>query len=261
MASFFPWMGGKSRVAGRLCQLLPEHRCYAEVFAGAANLLFVKPPSKVEVLNDINSELITLFRVVRFHPREFIRELMFVTQNRIDFMDFKAQPGLTDIQKAARAWFVMKTAFGGKGGTSHPDFGYGTTGRGRFRRTAFTAVRRCHKRLDGVYIENLDFADCIRRYDRPHTVFYCDPPYMETGGYKIHFNNDDHSRLADMLGSLKGKFLLTANDHPKIRALYKKFPKLKVKVKYSVARDVKAKGRERIELVIANYPLPKRWRK
>ena len=67
-------MGGKSNQAARLCQLLPDHRCYAEVFAGAANLLFAKPRSKVEVLNDINSELINLFRVVRFHPREFIAD-------------------------------------------------------------------------------------------------------------------------------------------------------------------------------------------
>jgi len=259
MGSFIPWMGGKSKIAKRLSDLLPEHGCYVEVFAGAANLLFVKQPSKTEVLNDINAELVTLFRVVRFHPREFIRELMFMTQNRIDFMDYKAQPGLTDIQKAARSWFIMKTAFGGKGCTSHPDFGYGTMGKAHLRRTVLSAVRRCHKRLDGVYVENLDFADCIRRYDRPHTAFYCDPPYMETGGYKIPFKNSDHGRLAHILRNIKGKFLLTINNHPKIRALYKQFPRLNVKVKYSVARDVKAKDRDRTELVIANYPLLRRW--
>jgi len=259
MGSFFPWMGGKSKIAKRLCQLLPEHECYVEVFAGAANLFFVKEKSKVEAINDINSELINLFRVVRWHPREFIRELPFSTQNRIDFMDYKRQSGLTDIQKAVRAWFIMKTAFGGKGGTSHPDFGYGTTGKAHFRRAAFTAVRRCHKRLDGVYIENLDFVDCIQRYDRPHTVFYCDPPYMETGGYKAHFSNDDHGRLAHILGNIKGKFLLTVNDHAKIRKLYKGLPRLKVNVTYSISRDKSRKARERTELVIANYPLPKRW--
>jgi len=74
MSSFFAWMGGKSKMAKRLSQLLPEHRCYVEVFAGAANLLFIKDRAKTEVLNDINSELVNLFRVVRHHPREFISE-------------------------------------------------------------------------------------------------------------------------------------------------------------------------------------------
>lgn len=259
MRSIFPYVGGKHRVAKKLIGLFAEHQCYVELFAGAANLLFVKEKSKVEVLNDINSELINLFRVVRWHPREFICELVFVTQNRTEFIDYRGQPGLTDIQKAARSWFIMRTAFGGKGGTTHPAFGYGTAGRAHFRRAAFSAVRRCHKRLDGVYIENLDFADCIRRYDRPHTVFYCDPPYLDSADYKAPFELGDHQRLANILKSLKGKFLLSINNHPKIRALYKGLPRLKVKVKYSIARDKSSKARDRTELLIANYPLPKRW--
>ena len=259
MSSFFPWMGGKSKVAKRLCELLPEHVCYVEVFAGAANLLFVKDKSKVEAINDINAELINLFRVVRSHRREFMRELMLVTQSRDVFTDYRSQPGITDIQRAARSYFIMKAAFGGKGGTSHPAFGYGTTGRARFCRNMFSAVNRCHKRLDGVYIENLPFEDCIRRYDRPHTVFFCDPPYLDVGGYKEQFRPADHDRLAAILTGIKGKFLLTINDHPKIRALYKNFHRLKVKVRYSISRDKSMKARERTELVIANYPLPKRW--
>lgn len=259
MSSLFPWMGGKSKTAKRLCQLLPEHKCYVEVFAGAANLLFVKEKSKTEVLNDINSELVNLFRVVRWHPREFIKELFFSTQSRINFTDYRSQPGLTDIQKAARSWFIMKTAFGGLGGTTHPVFGYGTTGKAPFHRSAFGVVRRYHKRLDGVYIENLDFTDCIRRYDRPHTVFYCDPPYLDAPGYKAVFTADNHRRLAAILKSIKGKFLLSINNHPKIRSLYRGLPRLKVKVKYSVSRDKSSKARDRTELVIANYPLPKQW--
>jgi len=259
MSSFFPWMGGKSRMAKRLCELLPEHQCYVELFAGAANVLFVKEKSKTEVLNDINNEIVNLFRIVRFHPREFINELLLVTQSRVEFQDYRMQVGLTDVQKAARSWFIMKTAFGGLGGTTHPAFGYGTVGKAHFRRSAFAAIRRCHKRLDGVYLENIDFAECIRRYDRPHTVFYCDPPYLELSKYKADFTLEDHRRLVNALKGLKGKFLLSINDHPVIRSLYKGYPRLRVKVKYSVSRDKSPKARDRTELVIANYPLPKRW--
>jgi len=256
MSSFFAWQGGKSKVAARLCRMLPAHQCYVELFAGAANLLFIKPKSKVEVINDINSELINLFRIVRWHPREFINELALVTRGRIEFADFRSQPGLTDIQKAARSYFIMKTAFGGKGGTTHPAFGYGTTGRAHFCRSAFAAVNRCHKRLDGVYIENLDFADCIHRYDRQYTVFYCDPPYLESSDYKNRFELKEHRRLAAVLEMIRGKFLLSINNHPEIRHLYKGYPRLKVKVKYSISRDKSPAARDRTELLIANYPLP-----
>ncbi len=257
--SFFPWQGGKSNTAAKLCQLLADHKCYVELFAGAANLLFAKPRSKTEVINDANNELTNLFRIVRFHRREFLREISLMTHNRQTFTDYRSQPGLTDIQKAARSFFIIKTAFGGKGGTTHPAFGYGTTGRAHFSRRACTSINRCHKRLDGVYIENLDFADCIKRYDRPWTVFFCDPPYLDSADYKAPFDMTDHQRLAKTLKAIKGKFLLTINDHPTIRKLYEGLPTKKINVKYSISRDKTAKARDRSELVIANYPLPRRW--
>ncbi len=259
MSSLFPWMGGKSRMAKRLAKLLPDHTCYVEAFSGAANLLFAKDRSRSEVINDINSEIVNLFRIAHWHPRELIRELAFVLHSRKDYKAYRSQPGITDIQRAARTWFRLRTSFGGRGGTKSPAFGYGVTGLFGFRRNAFGLLRKCHKRLNGVTIENLDFADCLRRYDRPETVFYCDPPYFETGGFVDDFKAEDHVRLARLLQKIKGKFLLSINNHPEIRKLYKGLPRLKVKVKYSVSLDKSPKARDREELIIANYPLPKRW--
>lgn len=255
MSSFFPWMGGKSKVAKRLASLLPEHSCYVELFAGAANLLFAKEKSKSEVLNDVNSELINLFRIVRWHSRAFIDELQFITHSRDEFDDCKNKQGLTDIQRAARSWFVMKTAFGGKGGTNSPHFGYGTLGKGRFRRSAFSTVRTCHKRLDGVIIENRDFEDIIGRYDRKYTAFFCDPPYWQATAYKTPFRWSDHERLAKSLAKIKGKFLLTINEHKDIKKLYKGFNTRRVPITYSI---MKGSTKRVHELVIANYSLPKR---
>ena len=90
-------MGGKSRQAKRLCQLFPDHKCYVEVFSGAANVLFTKQRSGTEVINDINSELVNLFRVARCHHREFVRQLSLLTHSRKVFNDYKSQTGLTDI--------------------------------------------------------------------------------------------------------------------------------------------------------------------
>lgn len=254
---FFAWMGGKFRIAHRLAAILPEHSCYVEVFAGAANLLFTKEPGKTEVVNDFNNELINLFRVVKYHPREFILELRDFLHSRQCFLDYKDQPGLTDIQRAARFWFITKTAFGGKGGTGCANFGYGTSGKSKLKRSVFSDVRRCHKRLDGVIIECLDFRDILTRYDRDYTLFFCDPPYLETASYKVEFGEADHADLAGLLAGIKGKFLLTINDHPKIRRLYKGFEVRPYSINYSLMRDQKNKSFG--ELLIANYPLPKQW--
>ncbi len=251
--SFFPWMGGKSKLARRIVSVMPDHTCYVEVFCGAANILFAKPRSRSEIINDINGDLVTLFRVVRYHRRAFLQELRYVTHSRREFADFRRQPGLTDIQRAARFYMILKAAFGGKGGTPDCHFGYGTTGRGRFNRTSLAALNQCHKRLDGVFVEHLDFADLVPRYDRPHTCFYCDPPYLDTAGYQADFGADRHAQLAAILRGIQGKFLLSINDHPAIRKLYKGCTIRTLSVKYSVSRKKTPDATDRRELLIANY--------
>jgi DNA adenine methylase len=250
-------MGGKTKMLNRLLAVIPQHGCYVELFAGAANLLFVKESAGCEVINDVNGDLVGLFRVVKYHRREFLRELLFVTHSRREFSDFKQQPGLTDIQKAARFYLILKACFGGKGGTACSSFGYGTTGRARFNRISLAAVHRCHKRLAGVIVEQLDFADCIKRYDRPYTFFYCDPPYIGTAGYQADFSLDDHARLAKALSVIKGKFLLSINDCSQANKIYGKFRTRRLTTTYTVCRDKSEDAqKDRNELLISNYLLP-----
>jgi DNA adenine methylase len=248
-------MGGKTAIADKIALLIPGHACFVEVFAGSAALFFAKPRSRVEVLNDINSEIVNLFRVVQYHRREFIRELSHAVHARKVFEDFKAQPGLTDIQRAARYFFILKTAFGGKGGTSNPPFGYGIIKFRGWSRRYLATVSRIRRRLEGVTVECLDFADCIQRYDRPTTFFYLDPPYIETAQYRETFDEDDHRRLARALTKIRGKFLLSINDHPLARGLYRDLQTVAIPVAYSVSRDKSEAARRRTELLIANYPI------
>ena len=69
-----PWIGGKRRLARHILPLFPAHGCYVEPFCGAAALYFMKDPAKAEVLNDINGELVNLYRVVQHHLEEFLRQ-------------------------------------------------------------------------------------------------------------------------------------------------------------------------------------------
>jgi len=128
-----------------------------------------------------------------------------------------------------------------------------------FRRSVYSLIRQCHRRLNGVFIENLDFETCIKKYDRKHTLFYCDPPYLHTSGYKYSFTIDDHKRLAELLKNIKGKFLLSINDHPEIRKMYKGMTIKELTVKYSISLDKRPSASRRKELLVANYPLPRKF--
>ncbi len=176
----------------------------------------------MEVINDINGDLVTFYRCVRFHQDPLLTELEFVLNSRKEFFDFRDQPGLTDIQRSSRWFFRNKNCFGGANMNS---FGVGTAGGGSAshgsRAARMEAIRALSHRLDRVCIEHLDWQHCLRLYDRPGTFFFVDPPYTgcKADAYKA-WTNTDVQILHDRLFSLKGKWLLTLNDTPAIRAIF-----------------------------------------
>lgn len=111
-----PWIGGKRRLADRIIPQFPAHKCYVEVFAGGAALYFMRPPADVEVINDVNGELINLYRVVKNHLEEFVRQFKYALSSRDVFKWLLQTPPhtLTDIQRAARFFYLQQQAFGGK---------------------------------------------------------------------------------------------------------------------------------------------------
>ncbi|WP_197465946.1 DNA adenine methylase, partial [Chromobacterium sp. F49] len=126
-APIVPWIGGKRRLAKHILPLFPEHTCYVEPFCGAAALYFLKEPAKVEVINDVNGELVNLYRVVRHHMEEFVRQFKWSLTSRQIFKWLQITPEetLTDIQRAARFFYLQKMAFGGK--VDGQSFGTATT--------------------------------------------------------------------------------------------------------------------------------------
>lgn len=97
------------------------------------------------------------------------------------------------------------------------------------------------ERLRNTYIENLNFEEIIKKYDRLHTFFFCDPPYFETKGYKDKFTEEHHIKLRDLLRNVEDKFLLTINDHKQVREWYKGFNIIEAEVGYSVCKDDKGR--------------------
>jgi DNA adenine methylase len=254
-------MGGKSLLAEKIVARMPEHECYCEVFAGAAWLLFRKEESKVEIINDINVDLVRLYRVIKNHLDEFIRYLRWIVVARDEFERFKIEKPetLTDIQRAVRFFFLLKTGYGSR--MVNPTFNVSAS-----RPSSLNLLRieeelsAVHLRLARVYIENRPYADVIQRFDRPESFFYLDPPYYGCEDYygKGIFSKDDFAKLRDLLTGLKGKFILSINDTPEIRRLFKGFRMEKVQTIYSVSKE----GKKRVsELLISNFsPLNKRGR-
>jgi DNA adenine methylase len=213
-----------------------------------------KEESEVEIINDINSDLVTLYRVIKLHLDEFIRYLRWLLVSRDEFARFRAeQPEtLTDIQRAVRFYYLLRNGYSSR--IPAPSFTIST-----FRRPNFNLLRieeelsMVHLRLARVYIENLPYERVLERFDRPHTFFYLDPPYYgcEDDYGKNIFSREDFTRLPGLLGNLAGKFILSINDVPEIRQLFGGFRIQEVDTTYLVAGKY---GKKKVtELLIKNY--------
>lgn len=243
-------MGGKSKLRKTIIEMIPEHTCYIELFFGAGWVYFGKELSKVEVINDIDKELINFFKMIKYHAPEVERMLQYEFSGRDIFEEYKNYTieSLTEINRAVRFLYLIIQSFASKG--NH--YGYAAAGKPSQHIFYKDELKEVRERMKNTYVENLSFEKIIEKYDRDYSFFFCDPPYFETAGYSTDFGRKEHLLLREKLINLKGKFLLTINDHPEVREWYKDFNIKEVKVNYSVSREKEARGKYN-ELIITNY--------
>lgn len=245
-----PWIGGKRRLANVILSKFGEHSCYVEPFAGAGAIFFAKEPSEVEVINDVNGELVNLYRVVQHHLEEFVRQFKWSLSSRqvYEWQQASAPESLTDIQRAARFFYLQKLAFGGK--VDGQVFGSATTSRPRLNLLRIEEdLSQAHLRLQGTYVEHLSWERVVEKYDRPHSLFYLDPPYWQTEGYGVDFPFDHYERMADIAKSSDGAIIISINDHPDIRRVFDGLYLESIGLKYTVGGG---KGIDAKELLIWN---------
>ena len=249
-----PWFGGKKYLAKLIAARIAAipHRCYAEPFCGMGGVFLRRNTRpKSEILNDINGEIVNLFRVLRDHPDAL--EACFGTciAAREEFIRLLSTPPetLTDIRRAARWAWLQRMSFGGKPahlatpGQMAADVHHPARLRGpRMARL----IRAAHARLEGVHIERLDWQVFIPRYDRPFTLFYLDPPYHghESDYGRGVFAPADFARLAAMLRGIRGRFIMSINDTPQIRALFDWADLEEVETRYSANARANRRVRE-----------------
>lgn len=247
-----PYIGGKRRIARHLIALMPPHRTYVEPFAGGAHVFFQKPASPLEVLNDIDDEIVNFLRTCQRHPLELARLLKFAPASRRIFVDYQQQPtaGLTEIERAARFFYLQKNAWGGR--YRRQNFRYAITHSPNYTPSHLPKrLLEVAARLERVQLEALSYETALEQYDRPTTLFYCDPPYVDLQLYRHNFSDAQFVDLAHRLSRLKGKFLLSINDCQKARDWFAPFEIRPVRFTYTALKHPRAFT----ELIVANYPL------
>lgn len=276
----FAYLGGKSRIAPEIAGLLPSHDIYLEPFFGSGAVLFAKPPSRHEVVNDLNGDIACFFRVLRSQASELERVCRLTPYSRAEYDQARLEPSddLPDLERARRWWVRVNQSFAK---TARRNTGWSRTIAQSHSAPATIANRlarfaACAERLADVMIECTDAFDLIHdlgtnaRADR--TLIYLDPPYLadtrrttETGAgtsagkdYEIDMGHvTDHMRLAELLCSIDAAVVLSGYPSPLYDELYKGWFRHEIKVVAPTGRKVG--GREhredRVEVLWANRPL------
>lgn len=220
------YVGGKKILAASLVERIERvpHGVYAEPFVGMGGIFLRRRfAPKCEAINDLSGDVATFFRVLQNHYQAFMDMLRWQLASRAEFDRLMGldPEHLTDLQRAARFLYLQANAFGGKVAGRH--FRVDTSGPARFDPARLQPLLEAvHDRLGGVFVERLDWGDFLARYDRPETLFVVDPPYWGCEGYygAGMFTRADFERLAGALKGLRGRFILTLNDRPEVRALF-----------------------------------------
>lgn len=251
----FGWVGGKTKLASDIIDLIPQdHNIYIEVFGGAGSVLYQKEPSKLEVFNDINSELINLHRAIRNNPQSLSMYLndLFISREIFDDIKKRKLKPRNNIEAAAFYFYQLVQSFGSKG----DNFAMNAKS-GRKPKNIYRDFKKISDRLKGVTIENMSFSKLIPLYDKEDAFFYIDPPYVATESYYKNtggFGIKEHEQLAELLSKVKGRFLLSYNDSVIVRELYKGFNIRTTKeINYTLGANKHKREKKVSEVFITNY--------
>jgi len=262
------YMGGDSRILWLLAKLVPFHRVYVEVFGGSGVFLLSKPRSEKEVYNDIDSNLVNLFEVLRTRHREFIersRKLVWSRELYYRFLKLLQGGGGDPVERAVAYMYVMRASVNGIFGTGFAPF------KNAAAEPPVELIEKIHRRINhgNFVIESLDFREVIRKYDSRDTFFYLDPPHLYVATeankdyYAEKFTDKDYMDMLSLLERIEGKFLVKQS--MRVPALLNwaeehGYNVLRVQLKKS-ARAVSNKEAGTYDLYfIANYRLPREVR-
>lgn len=218
MKAILKYPGGKWRIAEWIISHFPEHKVYVEPFFGSGAVFFKKSPSYLETINDIDGNIVNLFRVCREQPEELARAISLTPFSRQEYEESYSICG--DAVERARRTLVRY----------HQSFGTSNSSKKSWRNVQTYGGPRCAtmwndlpeiiqascSRLKEAQIEKIDGIELIRRYNSPDTLIYCDPPYVpslrKSNMYSCEMSETKHIELLKALLKCDAKIILSGYD-------------------------------------------------
>ena len=261
------WYGGKFYIVDEILKYMPKHYCYVEPFFGSGQVFFKKPKAMVEVINDIDLNIYSFFKVLANESlfNEFIKKVYLLYAHRKIFEEQKqVMKEDSIIDKAVVFFYRVHLGFNAKVYCNSY-----ATGTERNKAMSLNAAKRrlffAHERLRDVFVECKDWKEIVKQYDSANTFIYLDPPYIQDtrktfNDYKYELSNEQHQELVDILLSLKSKVMLSGYANPIYEKLEQQgWTRIDIDT-YCWTINSKYKNGvkdKRIESLWINYQLPK----
>jgi DNA adenine methylase len=256
------YYGGKQNMLCHILPLIPEHKAYTEAFAGGAALYFAKPPSEVEIINDTNGELVNFYWCLQ-NRFELLRAKVLATLHSRKQHGFAAHVYAHPqyFSRVRRAWAVWMLSMTGFSSRLDAVYGYGkkdnsVSKKVLNRKRLFTDEIR--QRIELAQIECTDALRVISSRDTLDTFHYVDPPYFNSDcGHYGGYMQGDFERLLQLLGRVRGKFLLSSYDSDVLATAVAAHGWQQRRIEQTLAVDGRhmRKGRTKVEVLTANYEL------
>ena len=219
MKAILKYPGGKWRIAEWIISFFPKHKVYVEPYFGSGACFFNKQPSYIETINDIDGNVVNLFRVCRDYPEELAKAINLTPFSRDEFISCNT-PSDNPIEQARRTLVRYHQSFGTSNSSKNSWRNVQTYGGPRCA-TMWNClpeiIVNCCERLKEAQIENTDALTLIERYNNENTLIYCDPPYLQElrkkNMYKHEMNNEQHIELLKVLKASKSKIILSGYDN------------------------------------------------
>ena len=260
------WVGGKHKVANKLISMVPEHDGYAEVFFGGGALFFKKPKVGFNAVNDLNSNLTTMYEVMRDKPEKFWHYAHYflyardIFEHCVEKYKTEEWKELGDVQRAVMFYFMIRVAYNNNvnAGYLSKDQEYGIY-------DDYWKVIKIGEKLQNVLIENVDYRNFIEHIlkladrDKIKMFFYMDPPYViaeKSDYYEYIFSNSEHSDLAracDKINKAGHYFMLSYEDIQLLRDIYRQYTITPLTFKYSLTTGSSDTAKEGKEILVTNF--------
>ena len=253
------YWGGKQQLADRIISIIPKHHCYTEVFFGGGAVFFRKAPSKVEIINDLNDNMINFYKTIKRSFPELKDEVDVTLYSEYQFKEAKKvwQEGL-DKDSVLRAWSVFVLSHQSFSGIMGNSWAFSDTANlaRRFDNVKQMFDEKYVKRMEGVQFFCRDAINVLQNCDSADTFHFIDPPYFNSDlGHYGGYTENDFKELLNVLQTIEGKFLLTSYPSSILAEYTEKNGWFTIENEMHLSASTK-KGATKVEVFTMNYQPP-----